>query len=898
MAGADVKERLTRATRMESLRNNWENYWQDILYYCIARKAYITRTKEQGARLPVDVYDCFDKQTEVLTDKGWKFFDAVQYTDKALSLDPKSEVADYYPIDKIIVQDFKGNLKQFDNHVANFAITPNHKLLIRARSTKNTKCDWTIQKISDIKMKQFFLKRDFVWKGKEREYIEIKPLSKSHPNAKSYKFKMDDWLEFLGWFISEGFTYYNKQKGTFWISICQSEKSNTDKVSEIKQLLIRMGLSNKHYLGMNFKFGSKAIAEHLDIYAGKGAANKRIPEYVKTLSPRQIKILLNSYRKGDGYEKDNRKMYNTCSKFLADDVQELILKTGSYASITIRDNRGRKKFFKDHWIETKHLDYLISEYTDNRKSYDITINTNKIKDVLYEGKIYCVTVKPHHLIYVRRNGTCFWSGNSAAIEALRVFSSGLHGYLTNPASKWFNLRTENREKMDSKEVKVWLKDAEDKIYDTLNSTNFSQSILEAYIDFGSVGMCTIFVDDDPIDNVRFYTRPIKEIFIDQNEREDIDTVYRRFEFTVRQAYRKWGKNCSKSTIEKYDKKKYEEKVKLLHCVEPRFDYDPRKQDSINMPFMSVYIEVEAQKKLSEGGFKTFPYMIAGANKESGELYFTSPMMECFSDTKMVNQMTKTNLRAAMKSADPALDVPHDGYSSPLNLNPQAINYRNPGVPGVDDKIRVIPSAANIPITLELIDRVEKKIHRALFVDLFLALGRDDPQKTATEIMAREQERMLLLGPMVGRLNTMHGHGIKRTFAILLAKGIIKPIPDELADERNLVIDYVSPLARAQRGSELKSLQNAVTLIGLVAEGMPSITDKFDSDKYADEVGDLTGINPKLIRSEAEVKEIRKARATAEEAARKIQAADAVAGVAEKGTAAMKNVAEANSKGAA
>lgn len=483
--------------------------------------------------------------------------------------------------------------------------------------------------------------------------------------------------------------------------------------------------------------------------------------------------------------------------------------------------------------------------------------------------------------------------DSAAIEALRIFAAGLMGYLTNPSAKWFNLRTENRDLMDDKEVKVWLKDSEDKIYDTLNGSNFSSAIHEGYLDFGSIGMCVIFIEEDLKDYIRFYTRPIKEIFIDQSEREEIDTVYREFEFTIRQIYRKWGENCSKETIEKYNKGKLEEKVTILHCVEPRYDYHPGKKDSVNMPFMSVYIEKETKKKLSEGGYKSFPYMIAGANKESGELYYTSPMMECFSDTKMVNQMVKTNLRAGMKSADSPLDVPSDGFLNPLNLNPGAINYRNPGTPGDNNEIRQIyKDKSGVPITLELIDRVEQKIQRALFVDLFLALAQRDPKMTATEVLAREQERMLLLGPMLGRLTEMFSNIIKKTFEILTDKRIILPLPQSLVGQENLIVEYVSLLAKAQKASDLKSISNTVALIGPIAQAIPDVLDKIDADKYVDEVADLTGINPELIRDKSEVEEIRKARATAQEAAKKMQAMDVMAGAAQKGGAAAKSFAEA------
>lgn len=516
------------------------------------------------------------------------------------------------------------------------------------------------------------------------------------------------------------------------------------------------------------------------------------------------------------------------------------------------------------------------------------------QDVLY----YCIARKA----YVSRSKT---EGsrlptdvyNSSAIEALRVFAAGLAGYLTNPSAKWFNLRTENRKLMDDKDVKVWLKDCEDTIYDTLNSSNFNASIHEGYLDFGSVGICVVLVEEDVTDYVRFYTRPIKEIYIDIDERDNIDTLYRMFNWTVRQCYRKWGENCSKETIEKYNKKKYEETVKILHCVEPRYERHPDKKDSLNMPYKSVYIEVEAKHKLSEGGYKSFPYMIAGANKESGEIYFTSPMMECFSDIKMVNRMDETNLRAGMKLADPPLSAPNDGYVNRLNLNPGKVNFRNPGVPGVDDKIYPIGTGGNVPMTLEMIDRVEKKIQRALFVDLFLALAQRDPKMTATEVLSREQERMLLLGPMLGRLTDMYSQGIQRTFEILMDKKVLPPIPIALRQETKLVVDYVSPLAKAQKASEKKSIYSFLSLLGQMAQFNPSSLDKLDFDKAIDELADLEGVNPEIVRDQEEVKQIREARANAEAAAKKIQGLSAVADIAQKGSVAAKNIKESETVGA-
>jgi len=366
-----------------------------------------------------DLRDCFAEGTEILTDSGWKDFSDLNYSDKVLS--NHNGKAEYTLIDKIIAEYYEGDMYAYDHRGLTFCVTPNHQFPIKTPSGLNGKKaktpDWKMTKVRDIRFKLFFLKRDMEWKGKEQEEISF---ISTKGSAKSWCFKMDDWLAFLGWFISEGNTYKHKTKKTHWISISQSSAYNQKNCQEIASLFKRMRLPSRLYSGNKFVFGSRAIAEHLNLHCNQGASRKKVPDYVKELSPRQIKIFLDAYNKGDGYILGNSRRYNTTSKRLADDIQELILKSGGYARIVIRDIRGRKSWIEDHWATTNHLDYLIIEYS-KRKSYDIGIETKEMKKIPYKGMIYCVDTKPNHSIYVRKNGACFWSGNSTLKDVTRYF---------------------------------------------------------------------------------------------------------------------------------------------------------------------------------------------------------------------------------------------------------------------------------------------------------------------------------------------------------------------------------------------------------------------------------------------------------------------------------------------
>jgi len=356
-----------------------------------------------------DLRDCFDDKTEILTDSGWMFFDDLDGNEKVLSLNPDGS-ADYRPIISVIRQQYTGKMKYFDGG-CNFCVTPNHALYISrptCDNSKKAKTEFNLCKVEDISQKFFYMKRDFKWLGTELDSIDLIP---TRAQAKSYTFNGDLWLEFLGWFISEGDAYHHKTRKTWWIKIAQSRTKNPENYESIRVLLEKMGITPT-CVDDGIVFGSRAVGEHLVLNCGKMAWGKCLPDYLKMATPRQIRIFLDSYGKGDGYFFGNGYRYNTTSKQLADDIQEIIAKSGSHSKIHIRDNIGKRSYIVDHWATTQHLDYLIIESSNKLKTYDTGVNTEEIEDIDYNGMIYCVTTEPYHTIYVRRNGSCYWSGNS------------------------------------------------------------------------------------------------------------------------------------------------------------------------------------------------------------------------------------------------------------------------------------------------------------------------------------------------------------------------------------------------------------------------------------------------------------------------------------------------------
>ena len=462
--------------------------------------------------------------------------------------------------------------------------------------------------------------------------------------------------------------------------------------------------------------------------------------------------------------------------------------------------------------------------------------------------------------------------DSSPLQALELLAASLHGMLTNPSTPWFTLRFKQDNVDQEDEAKLWLESATDAMYTAFNRSNFQQEIFELYHDLITFGTACMFIEEDDDDIIKFSTRHINEVFIAENDKGRIDTVFRRFKISARAAVQKFGDNVSSDIQGIFKKDPYEE-VEILHAVYPRSDFNPKKKDKANMPFESVYMEYKNGNELSVGGFKEFPFVVPRYLKASNEIYGRSPAMTALPDVKMLNEMCKTTIKAAQKQVDPPLLVPDDGFLLPVRTVPGGLNfYRS----GTRDRIEPLNIGANNPLGLNMEEQRRTAIRNVFYVDqLMLQQG---PQMTATEVIQRNEEKMRLLGPVLGRLQSeLLQPLIDRVFNILLRNNQFAPPPESLSGV-NIDIEYVSPLAKAQKSTELQSIIRAVEILGSLANVAP-VFDYVNFDNLVKHVADIVGMPQKLLKSQGEVQEMRNEQAQQQQEQMQMQQAQQVAKMA-------------------
>ena len=446
--------------------------------------------------------------------------------------------------------------------------------------------------------------------------------------------------------------------------------------------------------------------------------------------------------------------------------------------------------------------------------------------------------------------------DGTAIHAAELMSASLHGMLTNAATPWFSLRYENDELNGDDEAKEWLEGATDVMYQHLHRSNFQEQIHELYSDLVTFGTSIIFIEDNDKDGLRFSTRHIAECYVSEDQHGRVDTVYRKYKTTARAAIRQFGEANVTQRISKMSKDDPYNTVELLHVVMPREDRNPQKRNTTNKPFASIYLDPTDKKVIGESGYDEFPYCVPRFLKASFEIgYGRSPAMTALPDTKMVNKMSEIVINASQLQIHPPLMVPDDGFMLPVRTTPGGLNfYRS----GTRDRIEPLNIGANNPVGENQLEQRRQAIRAAFYVDqLILGTGQ---QMTATEVIQRTEEKMRLLGPVLGRLQAeLLQPLIDRSFAILSRQKKFQPAPAQLR-AGNIDIEYVSPLAKAQRSGDVQAILQMLEFLMPLTNIDQSVLDYLDIDGLAKHIIKTTGTPATVVRGEGEVSDIRENRA--------------------------------------
>lgn len=486
------------------------------------------------------------------------------------------------------------------------------------------------------------------------------------------------------------------------------------------------------------------------------------------------------------------------------------------------------------------------------------------------------------------------------IAANEMLAAGLHGMATNPAAKWFSLRMvgERVTDADGQDVDIndvqavakYLSDVEEVMWQRIYQpgSNFTTALHECYLDLGAFGTSVLFVGQRDDGGLMFESRPLSECLIAENHEGRIDTVFRKTCYTVRQMMQMketdgWTVSDRVETL--YRDEKFDDTVEVIHIVYPRTERDWGKKNTDNMPWASVYFEREEAHALEVSGFPEFPYLVPRWGKYAGETYGRSPGMTALPDVKMLQAMTLTKIKVLEKNADPVRWLRDDGMRGNARTVPGGVNYWR-GNPNEGVYVEPVNMQGYQAIAQD-IQILKENILRTFYADLLRMSDRAN--MTATEVVQRTAEQMRLFGPMIGRLESeMLGPLVDRVFGILTRQGLLPAAPQEIQD-KEFTVEYVSPIATAQKQQSANGVVQVIQLIGMLGPELAAqvLQSNVNVNKLFQWLWDLFNNDPDLLLDDDELEQTGQI-AQAQQA---LGIAGPAADVATKATQAIKNLSD-------
>ena len=448
--------------------------------------------------------------------------------------------------------------------------------------------------------------------------------------------------------------------------------------------------------------------------------------------------------------------------------------------------------------------------------------------------------------------------DSTAVTACTLLAASLQGTLTSPSLPWFSLKLRDQDLNQERDIQVWLEDTASRMYDVFNESNFNTEVHELYLDLVSIGTGALFVEESRKgfneEGVHFNALHIKEYFIAENINGKVDTLYRKYKLTARQAVQEFGEDNVGEKVLEAAKEKPDKIFNFIHAVEPTEDYERATgKSATKLPFHSCHVCMEDKMKVRVGGYNEFPYLVPRWSKATGEIFGRSPSYNALPDIKTVNKAVEIGLKAWAKAIDPPLLVQDDGVIGRVRMTPGGITVvRNDGA------IKPLQIGSNWQITDMKENQLRTAIRQAYYSDQLQL--QEGPQMTATEVQVRYELMQRLLGPTLGRFQTEFLNPlIERIFGIMLRNDALLERP-EMLTEAEIDIEYVGPLARSQRMEEVTAIDRLYELVFGVAQADPSIMDLINHDVAMRARATLLGVPKTILRGQDEVDAIREQRA--------------------------------------
>jgi len=377
---------------------------------------------------------CYDEQTRAVTRDGFKYYWELRDGDKVFSINPQTGFIEEKEIEKVIVQNYEGDMIHFKSSTVDLKVTPNHRVLYRRRLGDTSKiriaeakdiatrcpvllpkgqwggikCNGSIfvDNVGEVSSEDlFYLAGIFIGDGFVAPQVKQQESKTGLSHEEFVRTARDE----NGRFISVGkIGDRDSIKIHSWrifFDIPENDKARDRVESVLTNLNIKYSM-HKGKAGEHIYFSSREWTDFF-VQFGRGAKNKNIPEWMLQYDKKYLRALFDGLIDSDGYckkhsDKHTCIQYTTVSQKLTKDLCELGFKLGYYP--TFRQN------YRTSVLEGRTISGKASYIYFPHEGRDV--GKSNAKSEFYRGRIWCVKVRDNKNLLVERNGKLAFCGNT------------------------------------------------------------------------------------------------------------------------------------------------------------------------------------------------------------------------------------------------------------------------------------------------------------------------------------------------------------------------------------------------------------------------------------------------------------------------------------------------------
>lgn len=457
--------------------------------------------------------------------------------------------------------------------------------------------------------------------------------------------------------------------------------------------------------------------------------------------------------------------------------------------------------------------------------------------------------------------------DSTAMDSTQNFANRMQNQLTPPFEKWFQLKAgdvipeQKRDKINRKLERI-----SNVIWQVLNTGYFNSASHETYMDLAAGTGAMLVLEGNNRDRpVRFESVPSAHVAIDEGPFGEVGGVFRKHKVKGRLIEEQWPDAEVKGDLADKVQKQPNDEIEFWEIT---YEGDSEEGDENDGGPLSSgkkvwYYEIiwqggdrDESQRIVERQYNENPWMVPRWSKVPGENHGRGPLLQALPDIKTLNKVVELTLKNASLAISAPYTVTNDGVTNPDNIRiePGALNIvgRNAGPNG--PSIKPLETSRNFDVAQLERDDLRMQIKKMLYDDKLPPQDQGTP-RSATEIMQRVKKLQKDIGGSFGRLyQEFQVPLVQRVASILHNKGLIDiPI---VIDQLGVRLQVSSPISQKQNINDVQKITQWLEMIKSFG-GQQAITMAAKPEEIFQEIGEKLGVPQRLIRTDAERKQVMK-----------------------------------------